>query len=94
MAKTYEVRVGGWSNSRAVIENDDGKVALEIAIGGNHCPTCAERVRYVTEKLSRRNVQYTWMYPNGSRSFLVVDAPGSGLPVKEHLSKLLDLDIY
>lgn len=93
MAKTYEVRVSGWQNSRTVKEFD-GKVALEIAIGGNHCPTCASRVRHVTEVLSRRNVQYSWTYPGSSRSFLVVDAPGDGLPVKEYLSKLLDLHIY
>lgn len=91
--KTYQVRVGGWSNSRTVIEAN-GKVSLEIALSHNHCPTCSERVRYVTSKLAQRNVQYSWAYPNGPRSFIVVDAPGKGLPIKEYLMSLLNLMIH
>jgi len=91
--KTYQVRVGGWSNSRTVVEAD-GKVSLEIALSHNHCPTCSARVRHVTSHLARRNVQYSWAYPNGPRSFIVVDAPGKGLSIKEYLSGLLDLNIH
>ena len=94
MAKeTYKVRVGGWSNRRTVIV-DGGKVMLEIALSHNHCSTCAERVRYVTRKLAQRNVRYSWEYPDGAKSFAVVDAPGDGLSVERYLSELLDLNIY
>ncbi|KKU38228.1 MAG: hypothetical protein UX51_C0004G0001 [Candidatus Azambacteria bacterium GW2011_GWF2_46_32] len=93
MANRHSVRVSGWSNSRTVIEQD-GKVMLEIALTHNHCPTCASRVRHVTEALSRRNVQYTWAYPpDSSGSFIAVAAPGDGLSVEKYLSGLLDLNI-
>lgn len=94
MAQAHEsyVRVGGWSNSRALIERGS-KVMLEIAVGHNHCPTCADRVNYIIRKLTERNVQYSWEYPEGSTSFIVVDHPGSGVPVKKYLSDLLGLSI-
>ena len=93
MANRHSVRVSGWSNRRTVIEQD-GKVMLEIALTHNHCPTCASRVRHVTEALSRRNVQYTWAYPpDSSGSFIAVAAPGDGLSVEKYLSGLLDLNI-
>lgn len=90
--KTYSVRVGGWSNRRTVIERPDS-IALEIAMSHNHCPTCSDRVRYVTQQLSQRNVQYSWSYPSRSQSFIVVQAPGPGIPATDYLSKLLSLHI-
>lgn len=93
MAENYLVWVGGWSNPRTIIERD-GKVSLEIALTHDHCPTCASRVRHVTETLSRRNVQYNWSYPCGPSSFITVDAPGEGLPTKKYLADLLGLEIH
>ena len=94
MAEHYQVRVGGWSNSRAVIEGD-GKVSLEVALSHDHCPTCANRVRHVTSQLARRNVQYSWTYSGyGPSSFITVDAPGDGLSTKKYLGDLLGLNIY
>lgn len=90
--KSYYVSVGGWSNSRKVVEKGD-KVMLEIALGRNHCPTCSDRVRYVTGQLAQRNVQYSWAYPEGPTSYLVVDHPGKAVPVREFLSKLLNMSI-
>lgn len=87
----YTVRVGGWSNPRTVIE-EDGKVSLEVAMSHNHCTTCSERVRYVSRQLAQRNVQFSWAYPQGPRSFVVINAPGNG-QAKELLSGLLDLHI-
>lgn len=94
MAQAHErqVRVGGWSNSRTLIRKN-GKVMLEIAVGHNHCPTCADRVNYITRKLVERNVQYSWEYPMGSTSFIVVDHPGDSVPVEKFLSDLLGLSI-
>lgn len=85
------VRVGNWSNPRTVIVKDD-KAALEIALSHNHCPTCAERVRYVTSQLAKRNIQYNWIY-EGDKSFIQVAAPGSGLPIEEYFSTLLELTV-
>lgn len=85
------VRIGGWQNPRQLIESN-GKIALEIALSHDHCPTCAERMRFVTRQLAARNVQYSWMYPNG-RSFVQLDHPGPGLPVRQHLTDLLGVSV-
>lgn len=90
--KRHYVRVGDWSNGRTIIETKD-KVQLEIALDHNHCPTCSDRVRHVTRKLAARNVQYSWAYPEGPKSFIEVDHPGDGVCVKKHLSNLLGLSI-
>jgi hypothetical protein len=93
MIKQYRVRVAGWSNPRTVIE-DNGKVAMEISLSHNHCPTCASRVRYVTKQLAARNIPHAWQYPGRSESFVVVATPTDGTPVREYLSRLLNLEIY
>jgi len=85
------VQVGSWLNRRRLIEADD-KVFLEIALSHDHCPTCAERMRFVTRQLANRNVQYSWTYPNG-RSFVQLAHPGAGLPVRQYLSDLLGISI-
>ena len=90
--KRHYVRVDGWSNSRTIIESGD-KIQMEIALEHNHCSTCSDRVRHVTRKLAERNVQYSWAYPEGSKSFIAVDHPGDGVCVKKHLSDLLGLSI-
>lgn len=85
------VLVGSWQNSRRLIEAD-GKVALEIALSHDHCPTCASRMRFVIQRLGQRNVQYSWTYPNG-RSFVQLDHPGAGLPVRQFLTDLLGVSV-
>lgn len=92
-ANEFRVRVAGWSNPRTVIQRPNGTLALEIALGHNHCPTCSDRVRYVNSELSRRGVSPRWEYPYGSESFIVVDGPRAGVSVQEHLSGLLSLSI-
>jgi hypothetical protein len=89
--KECEVRVDDWSNSRTLIV-EGNKASLEIALGHNHCPTCASRVRTVREALNRRNVDHEWVYPRGPVSFVKVDVP-AGVPAKKHLSRLLGLSI-
>lgn len=92
MGRSYYVRVAGWSNSRQVLERD-GKVSFEVALSHDHCPTCAARVRYITQQLANRNVQYSWKYYDGSGSFVELDAPGQGMPTEKYLSELLGLNI-
>jgi hypothetical protein len=91
--KERVVRVDEWSNGRRLIETDN-KVALEIALSHNHCPTCADRVRHVNRRLDGKNVQYSWRYDEyGPGSFLELDRPADGMPVTDYLSDLLGLNI-
>lgn len=87
-----QVRVSGWDNPRSLIIRP-GKIAMEIAMAHNHCPTCARRIRQVTTELSRRNITFDWLYPKGSMSFVVLDAPAPDVSITEHLSNVLGLSI-
>ena len=89
--KRHYVRVDGWSNARTIIETGN-KVQMEIALSITLFDLFRQ-VRHVTRKLAERNVQYSWAYPEGSKSFIEVDHPGDGVCVKKHLSNLLDLSI-
>lgn len=90
--KRYEVRVFGWQNPRIVIENK-GRVAMEIALAHNHCPTCARRIRHVNAELARRNIDGRWIYPEGEISFIEISGPPRGVSAKQHLAQALGLII-
>jgi hypothetical protein len=88
------VDVGGWQYSRELIEDEQaGKVKFEVAVAHNHCPTCADRIRYVSQQVSQKNLQYSWEYPGGSKSFIVLDHPGAGVSINQYLSEALGLRI-
>ena len=90
--KSMKVKVAHWSNLRTLIENRKS-VMLEIALSHNHCATCSDRVRYVTRMLAQRNIQYSWVYPEGSKSFIEIAHPGKGVSITSYLSGVLDLAI-
>lgn len=88
------VSVSDWKFDRKLIEDLEAKkIMLEIALAHDHCPTCAKRVRHVTQMMSKRNVQYSWAYPDGAKSFLVLDHPGPNVQLTGYLSDLLELRI-
>jgi hypothetical protein len=69
--------IRGWKHSREMIlDRDGGKIMLEIALSHDHCPTCARRIRHVSEALTRRNIPHTWEYLRGEASYIVLDYPG------------------
>jgi len=92
MATRTKVRVSNWDNPRTLIE-DGNTVMLEIALAHDHCPTCSDRVRYVNSKLSQRNIQFSWVYPEGSKSFIALTHPGKGNSITSYLASVLDLTV-
>lgn len=89
MVSSY-VRIGDWQNRRQLLEMD-GKIALEIALQ-HHCPTCDERIRFVSRKLAERGIVPRWIRPNQDSSFIELDVPADQ-PAKQFLTELFGLSV-
>lgn len=86
------VSVGGWSNSREV-RVEGGKVQFEVGMDHNHCPTCASRVRHVTNALVRKDLPHRFIGGCGSALYVELDGPPQGVDLRDHLGCALDITV-
>jgi hypothetical protein len=70
----------------------DGKIALEIALS-HHCPTCDERIRFVSRRLDQAGVTPKWVYPDTDSAYIELDVPGDRQP-KQFLTELLGVTVH
>jgi len=82
--------VDGWSNSREV-RVEGGKVQFEVGMDHNHCSTCASRVRHVEHALVRKDIPHRFFGGGGSALFVELDGPPSGVDLRAHIGRALDI---
>lgn len=80
-----------WASER-ILKKENGSILFEVAKNHNHCPTCAERLRYVENVLDKKNVKYSFRYSKkGSRTFLELEAPNTEENIRTYVGELLNL---
>lgn len=84
--------VAGWSNSREV-RVEGGKVQFEVGMDHNHCPTCASRVRHVTNALVRKDIPHRFFGGGGSALYVELDGPPQGVDLRTHIGRALNIAV-